>query len=445
MKISVIGAGYVGLVSGVCLAEMGHHVVCVDADAAKVSQIQRGESPIFENGLEPLLRKHIGGRLQATTDLPHAVAGSELSIIAVGTPFSGQEIDLRFVKQVSAQVGEGLRAKKDFHVVVIKSTVVPGTTEQTVVPILEKSSGKKAGVDFGVGVNPEFLTEGLAVRDFMNPDRIVLGAIDARTLAALEALYSNFSHAPIVKTNPRTAEMIKYASNALLATMISFSNEIANLGAAIGGIDTVDVMRGVHLSNYLTVSMPDGSRINPDIVNFLAAGCGFGGSCLPKDVKALIAHGQKMGQPMSLLDAVLQTNERQPHQVIAILKRHFPSLRSVRVTVLGLSFRPDTDDMRESPAIPILRSLAAEGAALKAYDPAVTQEAREIFHGEPILICENLKQAIDDAQAIVLVTRWDEFRRLPELLKARASQPVFIDGRRMLEKSAFARYDGIGL
>lgn len=444
MKVSVIGTGYVGLVSGVCLAEKGHEVICVDADAKKIAQIQQGISPIFERGLETLLQEHIGRRLLATTDLSSAVRDTELSLIAVGTPFSDGEIDLRFVKQVSEQIGEALRDKRTYHVVVLKSTVVPGTTETTVLPILEQSSRKKAGVDFGVGMNPEFLTEGEAVNDFMNPDRIVLGGIDNKTLERLESLYADFQGVEKLKTNPKTAEMIKYTSNALLATMISFANEIANLGAILGGIDVVDVMRGVHLSNYLTLRMPDGSRKSPGIVAFLSAGCGFGGSCLPKDVKALIAHGCKKGQPMDLLKAVIQVNEQQPDQVISLLKKHHSSLNRVRVGVLGLAFRPDTNDMRESPAIPILRALATEGAIVKAYDPAVRQNAGEMI-SDSVRICGDLSEAVGDADAIVLVTRWDEFRKVPELLRGREIPPLFVDGRRMLDKAQFARYEGIGL
>ncbi len=445
MKVSVIGTGYVGLVSGVCLAEMGHEVICVDADARKISQIQQGVSPIFEQGLEPLLQKHIGRRLQTTTQLERAVLDTDLSLIAVGTPFSGSEIDLDCVKQVSLQIGQALRNKDDYHVVVVKSTVVPSTTEVTVVPILEQASGKRAGTDFGVGVNPEFLTEGEAVHDFMNPDRIVLGGIDAKTLTLLEQLYAGFNGVEKLKTNPRTAEMIKYASNALLATMIFFANEIGNLGAAIGGIDVVDVMQGVQLSQYLSLRMPDGSRKSPGIVTFLSAGCGFGGSCLPKDVKALVAHGRKTGQPMRLLDAVIEVNEQQSRQVVSLLRKHYPSLGGVRVAVLGLSFRPGTNDMRESPAIPILRALASEGAALKAYDPAAREEAREVFRDDSVHICDDLSETVCDAQAIVLVTRWDEFHRLPKLLKQHKLQPIVVDGRRMLDKTEFAQYEGIGL
>ena len=445
MRVSVIGTGYVGLVSGVCLAEKGHDVICVDADARKIEQICAGAPPIFERGLEPLLRKHIGSRLQATTDLPKAVLETEISLIAVGTPFSGTEIDLRFIKDVARAIGQTLRNKHGYHAVIVKSTVVPGTTDKTVLPILEQASGKRAGADFGVGMNPEFLTEGEAINDFMNPDRIVLGGIDERTIASLEQLYSAFDEVEKLRTNSTTAEMIKYASNALLATMISFSNELANLGAALGDIDVVDVMRGVHLSNYLSMRMPDGTRKGPGITSFLAAGCGFGGSCLPKDVKALIAHGRQVDVPMHLLESVIQINERQPQKVISLLKKHYPCLSHVPVAVLGLSFRPDTNDMRESPAIPILRALAAEGAVITAYDPAAFEEAREMFRGDSVRVCEKLDETIADAEAIILVTRWEDFRALPELLSKRHPQPVFIDGRRMLPKSSFERYEGIGL
>jgi UDPglucose 6-dehydrogenase len=445
MKVSIIGSGYVGLVSGVCLAEKGHEIVCVDADGKKVAQIRQGISPIFERGLDLLLRKHIGDRLQATTELRCAVLNTDLTLIAVGTPLSNGQIDLRYIREVAHSIGEVLRDKDTYHVVVVKSTVVPGTTGTTVLPILEQASGKKAGADFGVGMNPEFLTEGKAVNDFMNPDRIVLGGIDEKTIARLEELYVGFPGVEKLRTNLNTAEMIKYASNALLATMISFANEIGNLGAAIGEIDVVDVMRGVHLSNYLSLCMPDGNLRYPGIVSFLSAGCGFGGSCLPKDVKALVAHGRKAGLPMSLLDSIIQVNEQQPQRIIALLKKHHPSLRGVRVAVLGLSFRPDTNDMRESPAIPILRMLAGEGAVLRAYDPAAREEARLIFRGDSVCICDDLADAICGAQAVVLLTRWDEFRQLPELLRLGDSPPLFIDGRRMFGKKSFARYEGIGL
>lgn len=445
MKVSIIGAGHVGLVTGACLAEMGHQVVCVDVDSAKIDTINAGRSPFTERGLEQLLRKHLGKQLTATTNLRQAVLDTNLSFITVGTPFDGRQIDLTYVRDASRQIGLALRDKPSYHVVVMKSTVVPGTTDEVVCPVLEEASGKQAGADFGVGMNPEFLTEGEALTDFMKPDRIVLGGRDDRSLGAMEELYASFSGVERVRTNTRTAEMIKYVSNCLLATMISFSNEMANLCSAIGAIDIVDVMRGLHLSKYLTQVLPGGERIVPEIVSFLGAGCGYGGSCLPKDSMALIAHAERVGVDMRILKAVACTNQQQPQQVIARLHKHFPSLQGVRVALLGLAFRPDTDDMRESPAIPIIRQLAAEGAAIRAYDPEAGAEAQKIFTNGDLELCDGLNQALEGAQAVVLVTRWDEFRRVPELLARNNPQPLFIDGRRMLEKTGFERYEGIGL
>lgn len=445
MKISIVGTGYVGLVTGVCFAEKGHDVVCVDVDQKKVDLINAGTPPIFEQGLEVLLRKNIKGRLRATTNLHKAVHETQISMIAVGTPFDGREIDLTFIKAVSREIGQSLRSKSGYHVVIVKSTVVPGTTDDVVRPILEEASGKKAGVDFGVGMNPEFLTEGEAVNDFLFPDRIVLGGMDEATIEQQAELYKGFFGVEVLRTNNKTAEMIKYTANALLATLISFSNEMANLCAAVKDVDVVDVMRGVHTSRYLSVDLPEGKRVQPPIVSFLAAGCGFGGSCFPKDVKALAAHGERLHAPMHVLDAVLKVNEQQPQKIIQLLKKHFASLKGVRVSILGLAFRPDTNDMRESPAIPIVRSLLREGAVVKGYDPVATDEARKIFSSQELELSGSLSDALTKADAVVLVTRWDEFRKVPDLLRSRTPQPLFVDGRRLLDKSTIARYEGIGL
>jgi UDPglucose 6-dehydrogenase/GDP-mannose 6-dehydrogenase len=457
MKVSIAGTGYVGLVTGVCLADKGHQVTCIDIDQRKVDKINQGIPPIYEDGLQELLARNIGVNLRATTDLHQAVQDSELSMIAVGTPFDGKEIDLKYIVTVANQLGEALKDKEGYHVIVVKSTVVPGTTQDVVQPIVERASGKRAGVGFGIGMNPEFLREGNAIADFMHPDRIVLGGIDDRTLDVMQALYAPFEGVDQICTTPKTAEMIKYTANSLLATMISFSNEIANLCTALGGIDVVDVMKGVHLDKRLTPIMPDGSRLVPAFTTYLEAGCGFGGSCFPKDVKALIAHGERAGSPMPILDAVIQTNERQPHQVIELLHRHFPSLRGVQTTVLGLAFKPGTDDMRESPAIPVINELLASEAKVKAYDPIATHEAEKLFGTDQVEYCTTLDQAIEDTEAIVLLTRWPEFESLPRLLSNGHSKqggehagnghstPLVVDGRRMLDKRSVAHYEGIGL
>jgi UDPglucose 6-dehydrogenase/GDP-mannose 6-dehydrogenase len=283
----------------------------------------------------------------------------------------------------------------------------------------------------------------------MHPDRIVLGGIDERTRDTLENLYSVFD-SDRLRTTPKTAEMIKYAANSLLATMISFSNEIANLCTALGGIDVVDVMKGVHLDKRLSpiVTDKDGrpvDRITPAFTTYLEAGCGFGGSCFPKDVKALIAHGEKANTPMRLLDAVIQINKDQPHQCVELLQRHFDSLEGVQTTVLGLAFKPGTDDIRESPALPVIQELLEHHARVKTYDPIANGEARKAIGDESVEFCTDMDQALDGAQAVVLITRWGEFESVPERLAQIDPQPVVVDGRRMLDKRSVAQYEGIGL
>ena len=445
MKVSIIGTGYVGLVTGACFAEVGHDVVCVDVDRGKVDRINRGDTPIYEVGLEDLLRRHVGKRLRATTDLRAAILASEVTFIAVGTPFDGEHIDLTYIRQAARDIGAALRDKREYHVVVVKSTVVPGTTDDVVRPVLEEASAKRAGVDFGVGMNPEFLTEGVAVGDFMEPDRIVVGGIDDRTTDVLAKLYASFPNVPIIRTNNKTAEMIKYTSNAVLAALISFSNEIGNLCARLGGVDIADVMRGVHAARYFTTPMKDGPSVVAPITSFLYAGCGFGGSCLPKDVKALVAHGEAAGQPMPLLDTVIKINSRQPQKIIEILERNFASLDGLRVCVLGLAFKPDTDDMRESPAIPIVRELLARGAVVSAFDPVAMEAARRVLPAERVRFMENLQSALQEIDAAVLVTSWEIFREIPDIVRKIEPPPLIVDGRRMLEKRLVARYAGIGL
>jgi UDPglucose 6-dehydrogenase len=445
VKVSIVGSGYVGLVTGACLAEKGHHVICIDSDLSKVERINRGEAPIYEPGLPELLRRNVGERLTATADLAGAVAASELSLIAVGTPFDGEKKDLSFIDAASRQIGRALRTVDRYHVVVVKSTVPPGTTDDLVVPLLEAESGKHAGPDFGVGMNPEFLREGEAVGDFMNPDRLVLGAIDDRSVQALQELYSVFPNTDRVLVSNRTAETMKYASNALFAMLISFSNELANLCAAMPGVDVVDVLRAVHLDGRVSPVLEDGRRLTPGLTTYLGAGCGYGGSCFPKDVRALIAHGHKSGVPMPLLEAVVRINQEQPQQMLRLLRKHFVSLAGIRVAVLGLAFKPGTDDMRESPAIPIIRELQLEGALVSAYDPVVRHLDGAATDLDGARLCSDLDDVLDDAQAVLIVTRWPEFDRVPQLIARDRPAPVVIDGRRMLPKDSVPRYEGIGL
>jgi UDPglucose 6-dehydrogenase len=442
MKVSIVGTGYVGLVTGACLADFGHDVICVDVDPRKVDMINSAQAPIHEKGLPELLQRNSGQRLRAVTNLVEAVAATELTFIAVGTPASAGQIDLRYVEGAASEIGAALRQKTGNHAVVVKSTVIPGTTVGAVRAALERASGKSAGDGFGLGMNPEFLTEGTAVADFSHPDRLVLGSMDAHTHDALHELYSSFDAAvPRIVTNPTTAEMIKYASNAVLATLISFSNEIARLCSAVGGVDAIDVMRGVHQASYFTMRRGDDSLTAP-ITSFIEPGCGFGGSCLPKDVTALIGQGREKGLTMSLLQSVLDINRGQPEEVMHLIRRHFSSLVDVPVAVLGIAFKPDTDDVRESPAFPVIRRLKAEGARLTAYDPVARPHGHEDLVG--VNVVESLREAVAEAKIIILVTRWPEFSDLAGLLNELHQRPLVVDGRRLLDPGSFAQYEGIG-
>lgn len=449
MKVSMIGSGYVGLVTGTCFAQLGNSVTLVDVIKDKVEKINRGVAPIFEEKLDGMLRKNLSrGRLKATTDLRKAVLETSITFVAVGTPSrSDGSIDLCYIKSAASEIGKALKEKDDFHTVVVKSTVVPGTTEEIVLPALEKASGKKAGRDFGVAMNPEFLKEGVAVDDFMKPGRVVIGGLDPKSIDRVRKLYRGFD-CPILETNPRTAEMIKYASNAFLATKVSFSNELGNLCKELD-IDSYTVADGMGLDDRIERK-------------FLNSGIGYGGSCFPKDVKALIAKGNSEGLMMKLLDSVEDVNKAQPLRIVSMLKERMPSLRGKTIAVLGLAFKSGTDDVREAPSLRIVPALLSAGARLKAYDPKAAENFRKEF---PSLIgkesprlrasgsfskehtnveyCMTPRTALDGADACIILTEWPEMRSLSDadfkLMKGR----VIIEGRRILDPSKVSRFEGI--
>jgi len=420
MKISIIGTGYVGLVSGACFASLGHHVLCVDVDEEKVRKINNGTSPIFEKGLESLLQNH-AGNIEATTSYEQAIQQSDITFICVGTPsLPNGNIDLSFVDQATISIAKQIQNKETFHSVIIKSTVVPGTTKNHIIPLLEKNSGKKTGVDFGVGMNPEFLREGVAVNDFLHPDRVVNGFIDEHTRKLLAELYQDFS-CPIVETTVSVAEMIKYASNCFLATKISFINEIGNFCKYLD-IDVYDVADGMGLDKRIERS-------------FLNAGIGWGGSCFPKDTQALRAWAKQHNITSHMINSVIQTNEEQPLQAVTILKKHLPDLKGKTIGILGLAFKPDTDDIRDSRSIPIINALLSEGAKVKTFDPQAMQHVKTLF--PTITYCTNAKQVLD-ADAVIIATAWDQFTRLDY------SGKLVIDGRRVPEiKQTAEIYEGV--
>lgn len=446
MDISIIGTGYVGIVTGACLADAGHRVTCVDVDPDKVAMLRAGRPTCHEAGLPELVARHAGTRLLATQDLAAAVRASELTMIAVGTPSHDGRIDLRHVLAAATQIGEAMRGLGRRHTVVVKSTVVPGTTDGPVRRALEAASGLAAGRDFGLGMNPEFLTEGTAVADFSRPDRLVLGGVDDATRDTLAAVYAGFAGVPVLRTNAATAEMIKYASNAALATMISFANELSRVARRLPGVDIAEVARGVHAAQYFTTRLPDGRAVRAPIASFLEAGCGFGGSCLPKDVTALAAQGEAMGLSMPMLRAVLEVNAGQPDELLALVDAHHPRLAGVPVTVLGLAFKPDTDDTRESPAFPVIARLRERGAEVTAFDPVVgpATGADRLPQLAGVRFAPDLRAAVARAEVVVLVTRWAQFDALAAVLHEAGRTPLVVDGRRVLDPAQFSRYEGIG-
>lgn len=443
MKIAVVGTGYVGLVSGVCLAAKGHDVVCVDIEPTIVERLNRGEATIHERGLPELLSQVLdSGRFCASLDLESALERAEIAIVAVGTPSHDGAIDLTYIRAVARRVGEWLQTI-DRHVsIVVKSTVTPGTTDTVVREELEKASGKRLG-QFGLGMNPEFLREGEAIADFMDPDRIVIGHEDEITLARLTRLYAPWDVEKLA-VNTRTAELIKYANNALLATQISAVNELANLAAAVGGIDIMDVMAGVHLDRRWN-PVVGGGRVNPAILTYLVPGCGFGGSCFPKDVQALRARGGEVGVPMSMLDAVLRINAAQPNQVADILERATGPLMDRRVLLLGLAFKPDTDDVRQSASISIARDLLARGCRVSAHDPiAAVNFARAVGSmATQISFVQDWKTEIAQVGIVVVATRWSEYASLRNIdLRGK----IVFDARRLLKRDELScdQYLSIG-
>jgi UDPglucose 6-dehydrogenase len=413
MKIAVVGTGYVGLVLGACLAENGNSVTCVDKDEAKIAKLKDGKMPIYEPGLEEIVKRNEQEeRLTFTTELAPAVQASEIVFIAVGTP-QGEDgsADLQHVLQVARDIG---RAMNKYTVVVDKSTVPVGTARQVQAAIAAETTQP-----FSVVSNPEFLKQGAAIEDFMKPDRVVVGTEpdDHRAAELMQELYAPFTRtgAPILMMNTASAELCKYAANAILATRISFMNEVANVCELVGA-DVDQVRRAIGSDRRIGTS-------------FLFPGVGYGGSCFPKDVKALLRSAEDRGYDFKILHAVDAVNVAQKERLVQKMQQHFQSLRGRTIALWGLAFKPRTDDMREAPAIPIIERLLECGAQVRAYDPAAAPVAARLFNGR-IALCEKSYDALSGADALAIVTEWNEFRE-PDFEKMRTllRQPVVFDGR----------------
>jgi UDPglucose 6-dehydrogenase len=431
MKICMIGSGYVGLVTGVCLAEFGMEVICVDKDKAKIEMMSKGKSPFYEPGLDDLMEKNMKeGRLSFSTDLAHGVQASQVIFIAVGTPANHDgSPDLSQVEAVAREIAAYMT---EYKIIVLKSTVPVGTGKWVKGLIAEAVKGK---VPFDMVSNPEFLREGAAVEDFFRPDRIVIGAESERAIEVMKEIYNAFYliEAPFVITTIEAAELIKYASNAFLATKISFINEIANLRERVGA-DVHDVARAMGLDGRI------GRK-------FLHPGPGFGGSCFPKDTHALVHIGKKYDCEMEIVQSTIQVNERQKERMIEKIEEMTDGVQGKTIGILGLAFKPNTDDMREASSIPIILGLQKKGARIKAYDPEAMQEAKKIL--QDVTYCTGPYEVAEGSDAIVLLTEWNQFRLLDlKRIKGLLKEPVFIDLRNVYEplhmREMGFRYCGVG-
>tara|TARA_B100000902_G_scaffold240651_1_gene227937 strand:+ start:92 stop:1396 length:1305 start_codon:yes stop_codon:yes gene_type:complete len=433
VKVSVIGTGYVGLVTGATLADLGNQVVCLDILEEKINMLNSGKSPIFEPGLEELIQRGLKSKnLIGSTEIEQSVRNSEITFICVGTPSDKKgNIDLSYIKSASSTIGRALRDKSEKHAVVVKSTVIPLTTEEVVMPNILKKSGWKRE-NLGIGMNPEFLREGSAINDAQNPDRIVIGYSDEIARKTLKKLYEPYKCTKL-ECIPRTAELIKYASNSFLAAKISFVNEIANM-SNVWGIDFHEVAEGMGLD----------SRISSE---FLRAGAGFGGSCFPKDVKALAAAAKNSNVESLMLKATLEVNDIQPKLIVKMAEERLGVIKGKKIAILGLAFKPDTDDVRESRSEIVVNELIEKGADVIAHDPEGMSNFKEIID---IQMMPTPELAAEKADCVIIMTEWNLYKELNlELLLKKMNGNVLIDGRRALnakeaEKIGFD-YKTIGL
>ncbi len=438
MRITIFGTGYVGLVTGTCLAEMGNHVVCVDVDVDKIARLERGEVPIYEPGLEPMVRRnHAAGRLAFTTEAAPAVAHGEVVFIAVGTPPDEDgSADLRYVLEVARTIGEHMAG---YTVVVDKSTVPVGTADRVRQTLAEVLEARGKAPDFDVVSNPEFLKEGDAVNDCMRPDRIIVGTSSKHAVELMRKLYAPFNrnHDRLVVMDERSAELTKYAANAMLATKISFMNELANIAERVGA--DIEMVR-------------NGMGMDPRIgYHFIYPGAGYGGSCFPKDVQALERTARAHDYQARLLGAVEAVNASQKHHLFALMQRHFKGdLKGRAVALWGLAFKPNTDDMREAPSRYLMEALWQAGAKVRAFDPEAGDEARRIYGDrDDLVLCDNAYAALQGADALAVVTEWKAFRS-PDFacIRDALAAAVLFDGRNLYEpeavEAAGIAYYGIG-
>ncbi|TXT57227.1 MAG: UDP-glucose 6-dehydrogenase AglM [Promethearchaeota archaeon] len=431
-NISIAGCGFVGLVHAAALASRGFNVIATTIKEDEAKLINSGKPPFYEKDLDELLKEAVGKEnLKVITDNREAILNSDITFITVGTPMrEDHSIDLSYIEAVSKEIGKALQDKDGYHLIVDRSTVVPGTTRNLIGENIEKESGKLMGKDFGLCMQPEFLREGASVYDTFHPNRIIIGEVDKKSGDVLEQMLREFygePFPPYERMNIESAEMVKYANNCFLATKISFANEFANYSELVPNVDITEVMKGLGMDD----------RVNP---KFFGAGIGFGGSCFPKDVNAIKAWGEKLGFQSKILDAVLEVNKERGKRIVQRAEELLGSLEGKKVSLLGLSFKPDTSDMREAPSIKIVNELRKRNVKeIVGYDPKANGAAKEVF-GEDIVYAESIEDALQESECAFLVTEWEEFRNLsPDHFKDYMKEPNLIDGRRLYPYDTYSK------
>ncbi len=436
MNLGVIGAGYVGLTTGICLSSLGHKITVYDLVDEKIKLISEKKLPFYEKGLEELLDKTISSQnLIPTSNIDEMIKNTDGCFICVGTPSQqNNSIDLSQVLNSIKSIAEHLKKlQKNDYVIMIRSTIVPSSTKSHILPmidqILEQSS-------YGLCLIPEFLREGEAVSDFMNPDKIVIGSIDLKSQIFAEKIFESFDKVTILTTNPETAEMIKYTNNAFFSMLISFSNEISNIAEKTTGIDTFEVLQALVEDKRITTKIHD-QKIKPGLESYLLPGCGFGGSCFPKDVRAILQYAATKNVNTPLLNAVMEINDERPSLIISLAEKLLPSLKNKHVTILGLTFKPNTDDIRSSPSFEAIRLLNDKEAKIFAYDPNLSSDlSKNKFTN--FTLCSTLESSLENSDLIILFTKWDEFKNLnQDILNKYMNSPLLIDGRGFLDSSKF--------
>ena len=437
MKLGVIGAGYVGLTTAICLASMKHEISIFDIDNEKIKCISEKKMPFYETGLEELLEVNVSKKkLQTADDLNTLVQNTEGCFICVGTPTKNNSIDLSQIKSaVESLVSSIKNNEKKNYAIIIRSTIIPNTTREFILPIISENLKEQ---QFQLFVVPEFLREGKALDDFMNPDKIVIGSVENKKTTFVDDVFKNFKgKCNFIHTNFESAELIKYTNNSFFSMLISFSNEIANISEKIPNVDPFQVLHAL-ISDKRITSKRNDQKITPDMVEYLIPGCGFGGSCFPKDVKAILNYANEKNISTPLLKAVLDINDERPKKMISLCESILGSLENKKISLLGLTFKPETDDIRSSPALIAIDLLKNKNAKISIFDPLIKKNNSHLKLPNNSQLCESLTESIQDSEAALIFTKWDEFKKLDgDLLTKHMKRPVIIDGRGYLDKTKF--------